>query len=1056
MSVARVGEAKHPGPWVLSAINPTGVNNKASDIHALMPGICSVSETHLTGVGHQRFKRELAAECKGARFSGGDYVEPRSRSAWGSGGVQSGVGFISSMPVRPIPGDFDPELQAGTRMHAAHFWMGKSWISGGVLYGISLHSEKPEVRDTTNKLLQAVADRVLPYPGPKFLAGDWNQLPNKLPMMNQLEKMGWKDIQQVAMDRWGQAIVPTCKLSTRKDYIMLCPLLQALVARVQVTNYVFADHAILQATMQDVGTPEAVPRWGRPHPILLDADTTRAYHEHHNVGCDGDLQDWGELGGGPCLMTAGVQTSTPYSAVDPRAANQLCQHQTDRYLQLWQQHEHQVDGVLRSRGLPGLTKQQRGRASTFQRTEYVPTVHAIKPSRGGEPKLQGPCLSKQLKLWFIQLRRLVNLDRLTSKPLSSQGGYRHVYNLWRAIGKARGFYPSFQHWWTVRPIRTEHVVPFVPAGLPHHSVVVQLKEELAVNSKHLEQMQRASLQSRLQREYRRDANKVFKDVRNDGPVPVETLAISVSAEVVDVPDEGSVIVDNAAGFDVALPVLGDDVPLVIEQLADDQLWFRSTHHLLPGQKIHQQTAVASGCCWCDGDGLLVDLFDTPMQELVGRVFAAFQSAVGQKLSKRYGFGGLHDVDAQGTKRFVDKLDLVSRGMVHSLLVGVFITADQTGQAHHVEVEHRKCKFCSQPDSLTHRHWECQSTADSRQRLSEEALRWVHQQPECTTQRGWLCKPSCVREFHKLLGEIPDTTGTFIEDIPAAQRLYVFTDGAGKAPALRDARLVAWSWVAAGVPLAERFYVGAQGGVPGWWQTVVRAETCAVLSAIKYSVKHRQPITIFCDNGQVVRRFQQVASGKAAVDQLSDSDLWSIIADMLHSDDVQVSCVHVYSHQHMEQLAGWDHWICGGNGLADAAATAALESLPLELRQAQVAAQNAILQAHRCYKEVLDHLVRVGHMSVQYGKQLFGPASTARESDAQRPAVSPLDVLHVVRTIRYQIPRVFHVSDLQIWLDWFKTLDHADGAVKLVSWIELLIHYQSVTGRPEDQVATASA
>lgn len=330
-------------------------------------------------------------------------------------------------------------------------------------------------------------------------------------------------------------------------------------------------------------------------------------------------------------------------------------------------------------------------------------------------------------------------------------------------------------------------------------------------------------------------------------------------------------------------------------------------------------------------------------------------------------------------------------------------------------------------------------------MTEETQQWIVEQPHCTTHRGWCCMPVSVQEFRKALLLVKDTTGIFIDHIPEVPKLHVFTDGTGLAPAIAQARLVAWSWVATGNISSEVFYRGAQGGVPGWWQTVVRAETCAVISAVKYSLLHRQPMIIFCDNGQVVKRFKSLRRGQTVDDLQSDADLWKVLAELLQHVSWEIDCVRVFSHQDMAQLSGIDHWVCSGNQLADSEAAEALRSLPASLLSAQRQAEGDIQKYARCYKDMVDHLVRVGHQSVTHGKS-DAEVQSAHDRVAPQCEYPHLDTRQIVRDIRYKVPRVFHTPDLPKWMEWFSGLDNDGMPVKLVSWIELLIHYQATTGR----------
>lgn len=145
---------------------------------------------------------------------------------------------------------------------------------------------------------------------------------------------------------------------------------------------------------------------------------------------------------------------------------------------------------------------------------------------------------------------------------------------------------------------------------------------------------------------------------------------------------------------------------------------------------------------------------------------------------------------------------------------------------------------------------------------------------------------------------------------------------------------------------------------------------------------------------------------------------------------------------MSQLAGIDHWVCGGNQLADAEATGAIAQLPRHVVEAQSRAHAEVLKSACCYKDMIDHMVRVGRQSVNHGKQTYGQQGVQGAVECDHPV---LDLKAVVRTIRYKVPQVLHTRDMAKWMEWFRGLDNEGLPVKLVSWIELLVHYQATTG-----------
>ena len=59
-----------------------------------------------------------------------------------------------------------------------------------------------------------------------MVAGDFNLGEDDVVAFNLLHAAGFKDIQQIAHERWGVPIVNTCKSTTRVDFCYLSPELQ--------------------------------------------------------------------------------------------------------------------------------------------------------------------------------------------------------------------------------------------------------------------------------------------------------------------------------------------------------------------------------------------------------------------------------------------------------------------------------------------------------------------------------------------------------------------------------------------------------------------------------------------------------------------------------------------------------------------------------------------------------------------------------------------------------------------------------------------------------------
>jgi hypothetical protein len=114
------------------------------------------------------------------------------------------------------------------------------------------------------------------------------------------------------------------------------------------------------------------------------------------------------------------------------------------------------------------------------------------------------------------------------------------------------------------------------------------------------------------------------------------------------------------------------------------------------------TYVANGI-FRDDEGMPVHILDTPIQDLRLRLTRAWQQTVGRQWETRKGFDGLRHVcvplSKPATSYSPDEL-----GFLRVAQNGTFFTHDAL--IHSGVVEDARCKFCSEPDSVFHRHWQC--------------------------------------------------------------------------------------------------------------------------------------------------------------------------------------------------------------------------------------------------------------------------------------------------------------------------------------------------------------
>lgn len=555
-SQCRVGEASNPGPtefgqWSIGAANPTGLSGKASIINDFVPGIYGVSESHLTAPGIARFRAELAQSGSKFKFTSGAPAPTKKSSILSTGGKHTGVGFLSSFPIRPIVAGWDNELWQTSRIHAAQFLVNQTWITGGVAYGWAFQSESQQVKADTEALLQQLTAQVLIHPGPKFICGDFNQHQQSMLEPKLWESQGWVELQDWAYRRHRIMPSTTCKRTTRKDFLYISPELQACLEASFVHQEIFADHAVLEARFAHLTPPEVIHAWPKAKPITL-TDIQQQY-----------------------LKTA-VSNS--------RAARST----TKRYEDICQQYEAAVEQVFQQTGSRPLDKAQKGRGTVVERIAVSTTLHPVKPSRHGEQQCNIVCPTLRQKQWFVQWRRLTNLRRLLSTPINKPSALQHAYALWRSILRAKGFPPNFRLWWTQQCKGQQVTQSLLPTLLPSSDLIRFVETEFAKKYLDLEAAQKQSKAHEQFQKHQADANQVFRSVRDQGPEPVETLLQTVTTTVDTVVDAGSIIVEDSSKIESSLPILGGAWPVYAHMNEDNQLWFDEEHDLVAGQQITQQ------------------------------------------------------------------------------------------------------------------------------------------------------------------------------------------------------------------------------------------------------------------------------------------------------------------------------------------------------------------------------------------------------------------------------------------------------------------------------------
>ena len=436
----------------------------------------------------------------------------------------------------------------------------------------------------------------------------------------------------------------------------------------------------------------------------------------------------------------------------------------------------------------------------------------------------------------------------------------------------------------------------------------------------------------------------------------------------------------------------------------------------------------------DGEGGTLHMH-TPRQELKARLTRAWQHAVGRRWEHRKGFQGLRFVCPQLSKIDTTKHAPDAVGFLQVAQTGAFYTADCLKRSGFTDSS--LCTRCSAEDSVEHRHWQCPATAHSRTLIPAAVRERIDTMDPCLREHGWIPEPIEVREYKMSLVEIQDTMCTYAH-VQQQSHLDLFCDGTGLDPKQPQTRLVAWAVILAGVDPHTPHTPLAWGGVPGQWQTVMRAELMAFVSALCYGTSTATTFAIWSDSEVIVKRARRIQQGTFEVTSTcTDHDLWMIVQQ--HMPPPQVcSLHHIKSHQNYIGDEAWIQRACSANDTADIMAAWALEQLPTQVRCAQQRASEAVANAKQVVQHVHAHMVRVAQLSI------VAPIPTT--SPVYRlPDTMILEWRAVADTAGVEAPDNLRFPKWLKILQWMGELECPTAAPRWMSWFELLVSFQLHSG-----------
>lgn len=426
---------------------------------------------------------------------------------------------------------------------------GDTWISCAVMYGEPNSHSHPDYLRNNEHILHHLAAHVCNLCcGPRFISGDWNVEQDALPAFSILHRAGFRDLQDVALERWGLPIMATCKGRTRKDFMYISPELQELLIGVSVVHDVWPDHSILQGQFRNLTFAPPVRIWPMPHAFPWPGDFAQQVTWEVN---DGDMTD------GYRQLWATIEQS----------AVEACPHQ--------------------------VSSRMRGRAGRLH--PKVVKNHGISPIKVGrqgdfQPEYHGP--SVRHAQWVRQARRLQAYGRLAASSRTDLAIPRA--ESWGAILRAVGFDVSFSSWWNTCDFKTWDAPETCPLAPPDCGVANAMFDSVSIAVRHFETMLRQQNKQYAKFCRDRNPNQVFMDIRPPMVPGVDILQrpLIASVEAVD-HDSGQITLDKPCDFDLTKVVACAGLPLNIIHHEADALWVDGIDSVSVGDSVSQMRHVGN-------------------------------------------------------------------------------------------------------------------------------------------------------------------------------------------------------------------------------------------------------------------------------------------------------------------------------------------------------------------------------------------------------------------------------------------------------------------------------
>ena len=558
MAFLHQGEALNPGPstatkdrqWSIGTFNPSGLGGKQQVINSYLSDsdLWAVTETHLSSRSMQSFRAGLKRSQSPFQYCvGGSPVSLRQHSD--QVGSWSGVAMLSKHPTRQVPVKWQPHSYETSRVLITSTLCHNLWVSGGVVYGEPPGIKHPDAMSNTDMLLKETLDHLMTIGGLRFLAGDFNFEKDTLEAFHSLTKAGFRDIQDIAEEKWGRKVQLTCKHRTRKDFCFISPELQSLMIGVEVDHTIWADHAAVKGLFRGGSSVTVQHHWRMPH----------EFEWPHDLQFEAPQSWW------------------------------RCNDPSRQYEELWAGAEKAANQARISHGKLPLQSSCFGRAATHEVTLRHSLFKSgpLRSGRSGDIQPQFAGISQKHAHWFRQLRRLQSYTRFR-RIHASDTDHIHGTSLWSSILRGKGFSGGFCEWWTKEGSQvfgSPQTIPLIP---PCHEIAAKIYESFQLDVRKLENELRGKQRKHAVSRRAELAHLVFKDIQRQSPDRIDLLLKSNSGIVKEIHSNDAIlVVDMERPLDPTQPIYVAGVQVDVIHVHHNEVCLTDASAIREGDPVRQ-------------------------------------------------------------------------------------------------------------------------------------------------------------------------------------------------------------------------------------------------------------------------------------------------------------------------------------------------------------------------------------------------------------------------------------------------------------------------------------